>query len=166
MLARIKQDNRFRIGMRTGVVDTLSPADITRLGAGLIELDDGSRLERIPRLRSLMASTTLATFAIALIAAVSTEILLLPLTLVLAGFLTVMMFVLTARYRVVPPADLATFGAITRRIASATVATKLLHLKSREEILEELRPIVADVLSMNPADIIPSARFIEDLGMG
>ena len=47
-----------------------------------------------------------------------------------------------------------------------TAATKQLHLDPDHAILDELRPIVVDTLGVDGSEVVLTARFIEDLGMG
>jgi hypothetical protein len=58
-----------------------------------------------------------------------------------------------------------TFGEITKKLVGVRVATKMIHLRSEDEVLNELRPLLVGVLGVDASEIVPSARFIEDLGM-
>lgn len=37
-------------------------------------------------------------------------------------------------------------------------------MRTRENVVEEIRPIVADVLAVEPEEVLPQARFFEELG--
>ena len=68
-------------------------------------------------------------------------------------------FVSLIRSRIVA----ATFGEMTRHLSGTIVATRNLHLRTDDLILEKLRPIFSDILNIKPNEIVLSARLIEDL---
>jgi acyl carrier protein len=39
-----------------------------------------------------------------------------------------------------------------------------MHMKTSDTILEEIKPIVADILAVEPEEVRPESRFFEDLG--
>src|SRR5262249_1515697 len=89
----------------------------------------------------------------------------LPLPLFVGVIAMILLEVITARFRSVPPEGWATFGDLTRRCAGGEVATRNTHLKTDEAILEEMRPILVNALGIDASEVVPSARFVEDLGM-
>ena len=164
----IATDDTLRIRTGTRVVEVLTRSERQRLWR---RLDDflGSAppgLRRPPALRKLLVCLVIATFFFAISAAASIDLAILPLTFAFAAVVTLVLHFATVPFRVYPPDTLTTFGAIARRIAGVTVATKQLHLRSDDAILDELRPIVVDTLGVDGSEVVPTARFIEDLGMG
>lgn len=90
----------------------------------------------------------------------------LPLTLFLAYVSIFLLYLVTSRFRNVPQNGLATFGDIAKKIVGLTFATADLDLPDDTAILSELRPIVVGILGVDADEIVPSARFVEDLSMG
>lgn len=151
----IAADDTLRIRTGTRVVDVLSPPQRLQLWK---RLDDflGSAppsLRRPPALRKFLVCLVLALFVLAVVTAAKVDFatlpLTLPLTLALAAFVTLTLHFVTVAFRGYPPDTLSTFGAMSRRIAGVTVATKQLHLRSLDAILDELRPIVVDTLGVD-----------------
>lgn len=157
---------RVRPGMR--VVDVLSRSQRRRLWMRLETLLGSAppNLRRPPALRKMLDCLVFMAFTLAIFAAATIDFAVLPLTLGLGVLITVALHVITVPFRDHPPETLSTFGAISRRIAGVTVATKQLQLRSFDAILDELRPIVVDTLGVDGSEVVPTARFIEDLGMG
>jgi acyl carrier protein len=164
----IANDNGLR--MRTGsrVVDTLNRSERQRLWKRLEDLLGSAppSLRRPPAMRKVLIFLVFLAIISAIVAAAAIDSAILPLTLALAAIVTLVLHFLTIPFRIVPPDELTTFGAISQRLSGVTVATKRLHLQSLEEILEELKPIVVNTLGVDASEIVPTARFIEDLGMG
>lgn len=164
----IVTDETLRIRTGTRVVDVLTRSHRRRLWT---RLDDflGSAppsLRRPPLLRKSLACLVVAAIVLAIAAAANIDLAILPLTLAFAAFVTLVLHFATVPFRIYPPDTLTTFGAIARRMAGVTVATKQLHLHWDDAILAELRPIVVDALGVDGSEVVPTARFIEDLGMG
>lgn len=164
----IANDNRLRIRTSTRVVDALTRSERQRLWNRLHDLLGTAppSLRRPPVMRKVLVFLVIAAIISAIATAAAMDFAILPLTLALAAIITLVVHFLTVRFRVVPPDALTTFGAISKRIAGVTVATKQLHLRSFDEILDELKPIVAETLGVDASEVVPAARFIEDLGMG
>jgi len=55
---------------------------------------------------------------------------------------------------------------MTAKLVGATVATKNLQLRTADNVLNELRPLIVDVLGVGADEVVPAARFVEDLGVG
>jgi acyl carrier protein len=123
-------------------------------------------LRRPPRLRAILASSVFALLLLAVIAALALDIRTLPLTLLLAALAIMFLHVSTVPFRTVPPDGWITFADVTARIVGATVATKHLQLRTADSVLDELRPIIVNVLGVDPNKVVPAARFVEDLGVG
>ena len=88
---------------------------------------------------------------------------LLPFALLFSAFITIFLILISKQFRSVPPKGWMTFGDVTRKLSGAVVASRNLHLKTDELILEKIRPIFSDILNVNPREIVASARLIEDL---
>jgi acyl carrier protein len=164
----IAADNMLRIRTGTRVVDVLTRSERRRLWKRLGNFFGSAPpgLRRPPALRRLLGCLVIFTIVFAFVAAATVDLALLPLTLALAALVTLILHFVTVPFRMYPPDTLATFGAISRRIAGVTVATKQLHIASVDAILDELRPIVVDTLGVDSSEVVLTARFIEDLGMG
>ncbi len=164
----IADNDTLRIRTGTRVVDVLDRSQRQRLWARLDEMLGSAplSLRRPPALRKLLSVLALSTMAFAFVAAAVIDLDTLPLTFTLAAIVTLVLHIVTVPLRNCPPDTLATFGSIARRIAGVNVATKQLHLDSADAILGELRPIVVDTLGVDGSEVVLTAKFIEDLGMG
>ncbi|TWU07779.1 acyl carrier protein [Stieleria varia] len=158
----------LRIRSRTRVVDVLNPTQRRRLWKRLTDILGSAppSLRRHPTLRKVLVVLVCTAIVLAVTVAAAVDIEILPLTLVLAAVATLILHLATVRFRTYPPDTLTTFGAVARRMTGITAATKQLHLDSDHAILDELRPIVVDTLGVDGSEVVLTARFIEDLGMG
>ena len=164
----IKANGQLRIRTETRIVDVLSPSERRQLWNRL-EIMLGSHqpsLRRPPFLRKALAAGVLLLVAVAVASAAAIDWAILPLTLTIAGLLTIVMYLSTVRFRVTPPDGMATFGLIAKRISGARVATERLNLRTFDAILEEIRPIVANALGVDGSQVVAESRFVQDLGMG
>ena len=122
---------------------------------------------RLPQhLRNILLLITFTTLFGTVGYAVANDVVLLTLALLFSTFIGIFLILFSARFRSVPPIGWVTFGDVTRQLSGTVVATRNLHLKTDELILEKIRPIFADILDVNPSKIVPSARLIEDLRVG
>lgn len=161
-------DQTLRIRTRTRVVDVLNRSQRRRFWKRLADILGSAppSLRRHPALRKALVAFVFAAIVLAVVVASAIDFAILPLTLFLAAGVTLILHLATVRLRIYPPETLTTFGAIARRMTGVTAATKQLHLDSDQAILDELRPIVVDTLGVDGTEVVPTARFIEDLGMG
>lgn len=161
-------DDQLRIRPGTMVVDVLARSQRRRLWTLLDELlgSPPPALRRPPVMRKTLAGLVVATVVLAVISAVMINFAILPVTLGLAVLITSMLHLVTVRFRINPPDSLSSFGALARRVAGVTVATKLFHLRSADLILNKLTPIVVDTLGVDAGEVVSTALLIEDLGMG
>ncbi len=160
-------NDRLRLRPSRTVVEELSRAQRKKLWARLPEvLGTPPRPLRYPRpIRWGLFVLFLLSIAVA-IGIASIDWVMLPLTLLLALGLTVLLLSTTSPLRNVPADNMATLGDITRMIAGRTSITADLDLPNGSAILDELRPIFAEILGIDTAKVVPSARLVEDLGMG
>ncbi len=161
-------DDRMRVRTKMRISEVLTRSQVRVLWKRLDELLGSSPpgLRRPPKLRKLLAGSVIAAIATAVLSAGMIDFAILPLTLVFAALTALALHVLTLPFRTHPPDSLSTFGAVAKRIAGTDVATERLHLRTFDAILDELRPLVVDNLGVDPSEVIASAYFIEDLGMG
>lgn len=166
LVHEIAGDNRMRIRPRDYVVDILTCAQRKMLWRRLPELigDIPESLRRPKAIRILLVCCTLFLFAAAFYRA-SVEWAVLPLTLFIAIVLVFALGVATTAFQVVPTDNMATFGDITRKIVSREACTVNIHLPDDAAILNELKPIIANLLKVDPSNIVMNARLVEDLGM-
>ena len=117
-------------------------------------------------LRILLMSIFLTLFLIAIgISFFTSELLMIPLVLLASGFMAILLLLISPRFGTVAPRGWMTFGEVTRQLVKTRIATKNVHLQTSELILEELRPILVEILNISPKKVLLSARLIEDLGM-
>ena len=69
----------------------------------------------------------------------------------------------TERLCVVPPKGLATLGDLTRRLAGLSFAMN--PAPEVAEILPILKEIISEQLGVSPDEVVPSASFVNDLGL-
>ncbi|VAX39691.1 hypothetical protein MNBD_PLANCTO02-642 [hydrothermal vent metagenome] len=63
------------------------------------------------------------------------------------------------------PIGFKTVGDITRQIAKRHLAIKPFASSEYTAVLNELRPIIMNALNVKEDEVVPTARFVEDLGM-
>lgn len=94
------------------------------------------------------------------------DLLILPLTFAVAIAVSVALVWLTGPFRTDPPYGWMTFGEITLSLVGSVATTKQSDLRTTDEILAELRPVIAETLGVDQAKVVLSTRFVEDLGVG
>lgn len=161
-------DNTLRIRPRQRIADRLTGPQRRHLWKRLSELlgSPPRDLRRPYLLRQILGASVVALLGIALIAAVSIDVRILPVTIALAAFGIFMLHIVTVSFRTVPPEEWATFGDVTAKLVGVTFATKQLQLRTADDILSELRPLIVDVLGVDSNEVVADARFVEDLGVG
>ena len=160
-------DETLRCRPQDAVASILNPRQCRELWTRLSDLlgTPPNSLRRPRLLRRLLAAISIGLLLLALVSAIAINLEILPLTIVVAACAIACLHYLTVRFRCVPPDGWATFGEITSKLVGISVATKMTHLRTDDEILNELRPLLVNVLGVDAAVIVPSARFVEDLGM-
>jgi hypothetical protein len=88
----------------------------------------------------------------------------LPLGLFSAAAVVILLQLLTSPFRMEPPQRMRTLGDISRRLAGLSAATR--PVSSESEVYVAVQSIVSDILGVEPHEVIPEARFVQDLGMG
>ncbi|GIW97730.1 MAG: acyl carrier protein [Pirellulaceae bacterium] len=168
LVRTVATDDSLRIRPRDRVTEKLAPATRKRLWEQLDDLlgTHPPELCRAGHLRWLLVLVGLVCLASAFLAAIAVEFTILPLTLAIAVAIIALLNRMTLRFRNFPPQGWATFGEIAIQLAGTTAATKKLHLRSDDDILHALRPLVVNALGVDESEVVPSARFVEDLGMG
>lgn len=168
LVREVAADDHMRVLTKTRISDVLTSSQVRVLWKHLDKVLGTSppRLRRPLILRKLLAGSVIVAIVAAVLSAGLIDFAILPLTLLLAALTALALHVLTLPFRTHPPDNLSTFGAVAKRIAGTQVATERLHLRSFDAILDELRPLVVDNLGVDPSEVIASACFIEDLGMG
>lgn len=163
----ITSNDTLRMRTGTRIVDVLSRPQRQWLWKRLDALVGSTTppLRRPQLMQRSLIVFALLTFVLAIVVAAKIDLAILPLTLLLAAIIALLCHFATGPFRSDPPDSLSTFGTIARRVAGASVATRHLHADTPSAILDVLRPIVADVLGVDISEVLPDARFVEDLGM-
>jgi hypothetical protein len=161
-------DSTFRIRPRQHIAQRLAAPQRRELWKRLSALlGSPPRGLRRPRaLRRILAASLVAILAISVIAAVVLDIRILPLTLALAGLCILVLHIATVPFRSMPPHEWVTFGDVAAKIVGVTTATKQLQLRTADDILAELRPLIVNALGVNGDEVVSGARLVEDLGLG
>ena len=73
---------------------------------------------------------------------------------------------LTIGFRSRTPKGYKTFGDITQRLVGLDVATNPTVENDYESILSIVKRLVSEQLGVDDEEVIPTARFVEDLGVG
>ena len=163
----VLNDGSASFGPRDAVAAILSPEQRRALWEQMPELMGAPPrpLRRPTRLRRTLAVLSIAALLGAVVFSLAIDLQILPLTIIVAVGVIALLHFVTVRFRSIPPDGWMTFGEITTKLAGVRVATKMVHLRNDDEILTELRPLLVNVLGVDASEIVPSARFIEDLGM-
>lgn len=166
LIRDIVGDDRMRVRPSQFIMDRLSRANRRKLWRRLPEilgtLPPPLRYPQAIRAMLVLVSMLLIVTATGI---ASVDWRMLPLTLFAAGALILLLYVLTSSLRTVPRGNTATLGDLARMIVGRTTITTDLDLPDDDAILDELRPVVANVLWVDADKIVLEARFVEDLGL-
>lgn len=77
--------------------------------------------------------------------------------------LAMLLYLVTTPFYVLPPANLSTFADLTRRVTGLTASTN--PPMNPDEAFAALREIIVDTLGVKPEQVVPTARFVQDLGL-
>jgi acyl carrier protein len=119
-------------------------------------------LRRPAWMRRTLLAVGLACFALG-IATAWIDPVIVPLGLAVAAALTFVGNLLTAPWRRCPPPEMATLGDATRKLVGL-VATTRSDLVA-DDVERMLKEIIVDQLGVDAKEVVPNARFIEDLDM-
>lgn len=90
--------------------------------------------------------------------------------LMLIGFATFAFGValnwLTTGFRTRVPQGYDTFGDITKRMVGLNIATKPPSETDYESVFSMVKRMVVEQLGVDDEEVVPAARFVEDLGLG
>lgn len=161
-------DSTFRIRPRQRIAEQLTVQQRRELWKHLSELLGAPPrdLRRPKILRRILGTSIVALLGAALLAAIAIDMRIFPVTVALAAFCIFVLHIVTAPLRIVPPDEWVTFGDVAAKIVGVSSATKKLHLRTTDDILAELRPLIVDVLGVDGEEVVSGARFVEDLGVG
>ena len=73
---------------------------------------------------------------------------------------------LTVGFRTRTPKGYNTFGDITKRMVGLNIATNPPDETDYESVLSIVKRIVVEQLGVDDNEVVPAARFVEDLGVG
>lgn len=162
----VRHDSELRIRPRDNVDTVLDVAERKRFWQRLpILLQTYPRpLRRPPWLRQTLVGLVLC-FPIVLL----TVFPWLAETLFLIAVATVTLGIILYRFtiglRSQTPEGFTTFGDITKRIVGLTVATNPPAKTDYETVFSMIKEIIIDTLGVDDDEVVPAARFIEDLGV-
>jgi len=164
----ITGNNTFRIRPRQRIDDVLTVPQRRELWKRLSGLlgSPPRDLRRPQILRRILGALVVTLLGIALVVAATIDIRIFPITLAIAAFCIFILHIITVPFRTVPPKEWITFGDVTGKIVGVTAATKQLQLRTTDDILCELRPLIADVLGIDSDEVVADASFVEDLDAG
>ena len=169
LVREVLNEPELKIRPRDKVEDYLQVSDRKSLWRRLPELLESTprELRRPPWLRKTLVLTVLA-FPLVLIAAFpllwAAEILVLVLFATF-GF-GIALNLLTIRFRTETPDGYDTFGDITKRIIGLKIATNPPENVDYENVFLIVKRIVVEQLGVEFEEVVPEARFVEDLGVG
>lgn len=168
LLRDITGNDTFRMRPCQLIADRLNATYRRHLWGRLPELlgSPPHALRRPKTLRRILSISTIALLGIALYSAAAIDFSFAPLTLAIAAFGIFGLHIVTVSFRTFPPDDWVTFGDVTTKIVGTTSATKHLQLRTVDDILNELRPLIVQALGVDADEVFPNARFVEDLGVG
>ena len=169
LMREVLKDPELKIRPRDKIEDFLQVSDRRSLWRRLPELLETTprELRRPPWLRKTLVLTVLA-FPLVLIFAfpwlMATEVLILVLFATF-GF-GIALNLLTIGFRTVTPQGYDTFGDITKRMVGLKIATNPPDNVDYENVFLIVKQIVAEQLGVEFEEVVPEARFVEDLGVG
>ena len=163
----VVSDQRFKVRPRDKVENRLNDTERKRLWRRLPELLKTlpPELRRPSWLRKTLVISVLA-FPIILMAVFPWHEKNLVLILLASLAFPVILHLTTTGLRTRTPAGYSSFGDITKRIVGLRVATKPPARTDYETVFSIVKNIIVEQLGVQPADVVPAARFVEDLGVG
>jgi acyl carrier protein len=163
----IRNDPDLRLRPRDHVETVLDESDRKRLWQQLPELlkSHPRELRRPAWLRKTLVVVVLS-FPIALMAVFPWHVEILTLIWLAAIALGMILNRLTIKMRTRTPDGYTTFGDITKRIVGVTVATNPPAKTDYDSVFSIIKEIIVDQLGVDDDEVVPTARFVQDLGLG
>ena len=162
----IRNDPDLRLRPRDNVETVLEESDRKRLWQQLPGLlkSHPRELRRPAWLRKTLIVAVLS-FPIVLMAVFPWRVEILTLIWLAAIALGIILNWLTISMRTRTPAGYTTFGDITKRIVGLTVATNPPAETDYDTVFSIIKKIIVDQLGVDDDEVVPTARFIQDLGL-
>lgn len=162
----VSKDPELRIRPRDNIEDCLPESDRKQFWLRLPELlkTTPPALRRPPWLRKILVFIVLG-FGAFLMSFPLWHIEILILILCTTMALGIILHWSTLGFRKRTPDGYETFGEITKRMVGLTIATNPPTDQEYDSIFAIVKRIIIDVLGVDDAEVIPTARFIEDLRM-
>jgi hypothetical protein len=91
------------------------------------------------------------------------DVAILPLGILTASAIIILLYLAVEPLRVEPPTNMATVGDISLRLIGLSQTTG--PFLSSDVVFERVQTIVSRVLGVDRDEVIPAARFIQDLDM-
>lgn len=163
----VSKDPELRIRPRDNIEDCLSEADRKQLWRRLPELlkTTPPALRRPLWLRKTLVLIVLGFWVYLMALTPPWHIEVLILILCITIILSIILHWSTLGLRTRTPDGYKTFGEITKRMVGLTIATNPPTDQEYDSVFAIVKRIIMDVLGVDDDEVIPTARFIEDLRM-
>jgi len=163
----IRNDPDFRIGPRDKVEERLNESERQLLWRRLPDLLQTAprELQRPPWVRRLLVLVVLG-FLILLMCLVPWQASTLLLIVYATYAFGMILNWLTIGSRILTPDGYGTFGEIAKRIVGLNMATNPPDNSDYGSVFSIVRRIIIEQLGVDEDEVVPTARFIEDLGVG
>ena len=167
LVREVRNDPELKLRPGDVVEDLLKVTERKRLWRRLPELLDSAprELRRPPWFRKTLVVVVLA-FPVALLVVCPwrAEFMLL-IWMATFGF-GILLNLLTLRFRTRTPSGYDTLGDITKRMVGLQIATNPPDRDDYESVFAIVKQLVVDQLGVEYDEVVPGARFVEDLGVG
>ncbi len=163
----IRNDPDLRLRPRDNVETVLDESDRKRIWQQLPELlkTNPRELRRPAGLRKTLVLVVLS-FPIVLMAVLPWNVGILMLIWFATYAFGMILFRLTINFRTRTPNGYTTFGDITKRMVGLSIATNPPAETDYDTVFSIVKQIVVDQLGVDDDEVVPTARFVEDLGVG
>lgn len=165
VVREVKGDPDFKIRPRDEIDHCLSESERKRLWRRLPELLKSAprELRRPPWLRKTLVLIVLG-FPILLMACFPWDIEILTLIGLATIALGIILHKSTIGFRTQTPAGYQTFGDITKLMMGLTIATNPPAETDYDSVFAIVKRIIIEELGVDEDEVVPTARFIQDLG--
>lgn len=166
LIRDVRNDHDFKLRPRDNVENCLEESDRKILWRRLPELlrTTPRQLRRPKWLRKTLVLIVLG-FPILLMAVFPWHVEILILILFATVAFGIVLNWLTIGLRTRTPAGYTTFGDITKRMVGLSVATNPPADAGYDTVFSIVKRIVVEQLGVDDDEVVPTARFVEDLGM-